>query len=32
MLELAGMDQAVEDPEHTVLWRMLANLLDALAA
>lgn len=30
MLELAGMDQVVEDPEHSVLWRMLANLLDAL--
>ena len=31
MLELAGMDQVVEDPEHTVLWEMLANLLAALA-
>ncbi len=30
MLELAGMDQVVADPEHTVLWRMLANLLAAL--
>ena len=31
MLELAGMDQVVEDPEHRVLWSMLANLLSALA-
>ena len=31
MLELAGMDQVVEDPEHTVLWQMLGNLLSALA-
>ena len=31
MLELAGMDQVVEDPEHTVLWQMLSNLLAALA-
>ncbi len=31
MLELAGMDQVVADPEHTVLWQMLANLLAALA-
>lgn len=31
MLELAGMDQVVDDPEHTVLWQMLANLLVALA-
>lgn len=31
MLELAGMDQVVEDPEHSVLWRMLGNLLSALA-
>ena len=31
MLELAGMDQVVVDPEHTVLWQMLANLLSALA-
>ena len=31
MLELAGMDQVVTDPEHTVLWAMLANLLSALA-
>jgi AcrR family transcriptional regulator len=30
MLELAGMDQVVDDPEHTVLWQMLANLLTAL--
>lgn len=31
MLELAGMDQVVRDPEHQVLWRLLRNLLDALA-
>ena len=31
MLELAGMDQVVVDPEHTVLWQMLGNLLAALA-
>jgi len=31
MLELAGMDQVVTDPEHTVLWAMLSNLLSALA-
>ncbi|MGH3346925.1 MAG: TetR/AcrR family transcriptional regulator [Nocardioides sp.] len=31
MLELAGMDQVVEDPEHRVLWSMLGNLLSALA-
>ncbi|HEX6151073.1 TetR/AcrR family transcriptional regulator [Nocardioides sp.] len=31
MLELAGMDQVVDDPEHTVLWSMLANLLSALS-
>jgi AcrR family transcriptional regulator len=31
MLELAGMDQVVVDPEHTVLWQMLGNLLTALA-
>lgn len=31
MLELAGMDQVVDDPEHTVLWQMLGNLLSALA-
>ena len=31
MLELAGMDQVVADPEHSVLWRMLGNLLSALA-
>lgn len=31
MLELAGMDQVVDDPEHEVLWRMLSNLLSALA-
>jgi AcrR family transcriptional regulator len=31
MLELAGMDQVVTDPEHSVLWRMLGNLLSALA-
>ncbi len=31
MLELAGMDQVVEDPEHRVLWSMLANLLSALS-
>jgi AcrR family transcriptional regulator len=30
MLELAGMDQVVTDPEHTVLWTMLSNLLAAL--
>ena len=32
MLELAGMDQVVQDPEHHVLWSMLANLLSALAS
>jgi AcrR family transcriptional regulator len=31
MLELAGMDQVVEDPEHSVLWSMLSNLLSALS-
>jgi AcrR family transcriptional regulator len=31
MLELAGMDQVVTDPEHSVLWQMLGNLLSALA-
>ncbi len=31
MLELAGMDQVVSDPEHSVLWTMLSNLLSALA-
>lgn len=31
MLELAGMDQVVTDPEHTVLWQMLTNLLSALS-
>ena len=31
MLELAGMDQVVADPEHEVLWRLLSNLLSALA-
>jgi AcrR family transcriptional regulator len=31
MLELAGMDQVVTDPEHSVLWRMLGNLLSALS-
>lgn len=31
MLELAGLDQVVEDPEGTVLWPMLAHLLVALA-
>lgn len=31
MLELAGMDQVVEDPEHSVLWQMLSNLLSALS-
>jgi len=31
MLELAGMDQVVKDPEHRVLWSMLANLLSALS-
>ena len=31
MLELAGMDQVVQDPEHTVLWTMLSNLLSALS-
>jgi hypothetical protein len=30
MLELAGMDQVVTDPEHSVLWQMLGNLLSAL--
>ena len=30
MLELAGMDQVVPDPEHRVLWRLLGNLLDSL--
>ena len=30
MLELAGLDQVVEDPTHAVLWTMLANLLSAL--
>jgi AcrR family transcriptional regulator len=31
MLELAGMDQVVDDPEHTVLWQMLSHLLIALS-
>lgn len=31
MLELAGMDQVVRDPEHEVLRRLLSNLLAALA-
>lgn len=31
MLELAGMDRVVDDSEHTVLWPMLAHLLDALS-
>jgi AcrR family transcriptional regulator len=31
MLELAGMDQVVEDPEPSVLWSMLSNLLSALS-
>jgi AcrR family transcriptional regulator len=31
MLELAGMDQVVDDPEHRVLWTMLSNLLSALS-
>lgn len=29
MLELAGMDQVVRDPEHEVLWQMLAHLVSA---
>lgn len=32
MLELAGMDQVVRDPEHDVLWQLMANLLRSLAA
>lgn len=31
MLELARMDQVVADPEHEVLWRLISNLLSALA-
>lgn len=31
MLELAGMDQVVRDPEHHVLWRLMGNLLQALS-
>lgn len=31
MLELAGMDRVVDDSEHTVLWPMLAHLLEALS-
>ncbi len=31
MLELAGMDRVVDDSERTVLWPMLAHLLEALA-
>ena len=31
MLELAGMERVVDDPEHSVLWPMLSNLLSALA-
>ncbi|MFH7322002.1 TetR/AcrR family transcriptional regulator [Aeromicrobium sp. JJY06] len=31
MLELAGMDQVVRDPEHHVLWRLMGNLLEALS-
>ena len=31
MLELAGMDQVVRDPEHHVLWRLMENLRRALA-
>lgn len=31
MLELSGLVRIVDDPEHTVLWPMLANLLQALA-
>jgi AcrR family transcriptional regulator len=31
MLELAGMDRVVADSEHTVLWPMLAHLLEALS-
>lgn len=30
VLELAGMGQVVEDPEHSVLWTMLSNLLSPL--
>ncbi|MFO6451440.1 MULTISPECIES: TetR/AcrR family transcriptional regulator [unclassified Aeromicrobium] len=32
MLELAGMDQVVRDPEYDVLWQLMANLLRSLAA
>ena len=31
MLELAGMDQVVKDPEHDVLWRLMGNLLRSLS-
>jgi hypothetical protein len=31
VLELAGMDQVVTDPEHSVLWQVLGNLLGALS-
>ncbi|MET0467932.1 MAG: TetR/AcrR family transcriptional regulator [Aeromicrobium sp.] len=31
MLELAGMDQVVRDPEHHVLWQLMGNLLQSLS-
>ncbi|SKB04688.1 transcriptional regulator, TetR family [Aeromicrobium choanae] len=31
MLELAGMDQVVKDPEHHVLWELMGNLLRSLS-
>ncbi|MCD9153661.1 TetR/AcrR family transcriptional regulator [Aeromicrobium duanguangcaii] len=31
VLELAGMDQVVKDPEHHVLWQLMGNLLRALS-
>ncbi|MBC9225843.1 TetR/AcrR family transcriptional regulator [Aeromicrobium senzhongii] len=31
MLELAGMDQVVRDPEHHVLWQLMGNLLRSLS-
>jgi len=31
MLELAGMDQVVKDPEHDVLWQLMGNLLRSLS-
>ena len=31
MLELSGIVRIVDDPEHSVLWPMLAHLLQGLA-